>query len=177
MLKISETIVVEGKTDLVKIKQLVDANIITTNGSECSNETINLIKKINSKSGVILFFDPDYVGEQIRKKIANHVPNCKHAFITSNISQKKMNKKNGVAEASDQDILSALKKFVCFSNPAQSISLFEFNNLNINSVKKRLFICEFLNISYCNNKQLLKRLQMMGISIEQLKSILEKYEN
>ena len=44
-----------------------------------------------------------------------------------------MNKKNGVAEASDQDILSALKKFVCFSNPTQSISLFEFNNLNINS--------------------------------------------
>ena len=177
MLKINETIVVEGKSDLSKIKQIVDANVIITNGSECSKTTIDLIKKANDNNGVILLFDPDYVGEQIRKKILYHIPNCKNAFINKEDVQKNKLNKIGVAEASNEAILFALKNYVSFNQKNKSISLFEFNKLNINSKQKRLFICNFLKISYCNNKQLLKRLQMIGISQKELHDILINYEN
>lgn len=168
---IKETIVVEGKTDLDKIKKLFNANIITTNGSDCTNKTINIIKKCNENNGVILFLDPDYVGEQIRKKITSIIPNVQHAFVNSKfIDSNRL--KNGIAEMDDQVIIDALNNVVTFSKNEESITLNEFNSLQINSKEIRLNICNQLNISYCNNKQLLKRLNMLNINLEQLNKII-----
>ena len=38
------------------------------------------IKAAQKRRGVIIFTDPDFAGEKIRKKIAAEVPGCKHAF-------------------------------------------------------------------------------------------------
>ena len=45
-MKIKEVIVVEGKSDYTLLKSFLDAEIITTNGSEISRETLNLEKFI-----------------------------------------------------------------------------------------------------------------------------------
>lgn len=173
---IKETIVVEGKTDLNKIKRLFNANVITTNGSDCTSKTINIIKKCNEKNGVILFLDPDYVGEQIRKKISNQIPNAKHAFIDSKFIN--VNKpKNGIAEMSDQIIINALNNVITLYTENNSISLNEFNSFQINSKNKRINICNNLNISYCNNKQLFRRLNMLGINAKQLEQIINNANN
>ena len=39
------------------------------------------IKAAQKRRGVIIFTDPDFAGEKIRKKIAQEVPGCKHAFL------------------------------------------------------------------------------------------------
>ena len=59
-MKIKEVIVVEGKSDLIFLKSFLDAEIIITNGSEISKETLDLIKKANETTGVIVLTDPDY---------------------------------------------------------------------------------------------------------------------
>ena len=68
-MKIKEVIVVEGKNDTLKIKQAVDADTIETNGSAINEETIDMIRHAQRKRGVIIFTNPDYPGEKIRKTI------------------------------------------------------------------------------------------------------------
>ena len=69
MITIKEVIVVEGKTDVATLSNIIKAEFIITNGFEISEETIELIEKVNKTKGVILFLDPDGPGEKIRMKI------------------------------------------------------------------------------------------------------------
>lgn len=79
-MKIKEIIVVEGKDDTVAIKRAVDGDTIETNGSAIGDHVIERVKLAQQKRGVIIFTDPDYPGERIRKIISDKVPGCKHAF-------------------------------------------------------------------------------------------------
>lgn len=174
--KINETIVVEGKTDATKILNLYDVNIITTNGSECNLETLSIIKQASESSGVILFLDPDFVGEQIRKKITNFIPNLKQAFIYKS-DIKAGSKKIGIAEANDEAIINALKNIVTFKTTNKSLSLNEYDKLNLNSKAKRLMLCRHYKISYCNNKQLFKRFNMMNLTYFDLVKVINNENN
>ena len=73
IMKIKEFIVVEGKDDTTAIKRAVDADTIETNGSAINQETIEKIKRAQETRGVIIFTDPDFPGEKIRKTIAEKV--------------------------------------------------------------------------------------------------------
>ena len=88
MVTINEVIVVEGKSDVVTLSNIIKAEYIITNGFEISDETIELIKKVNETRGIILFLDPDGPGEKIRMKIMNKVPNLKHAFVNPKHAKK-----------------------------------------------------------------------------------------
>src|SRR5699024_3816791 len=63
------------------------------------------------KRGVIIFTDPDYPGERIRRSIDEHVPGCKHAFLTQNEAKdsKSENYKLGIETASAEIIKEALR--------------------------------------------------------------------
>lgn len=78
---IHEFIVVEGRDDTTAINRSVIADTIETNGSALSQETIEKIRHAQELRGVIIFTDPDFPGEKIRKQIDSAVPGCKHAFI------------------------------------------------------------------------------------------------
>ena len=65
---IKEVIVVEGVNDTKRLKSFFGVDTIETHGLGLKKETIELIKKINDKRGVILFLDPDTPGEKIRNK-------------------------------------------------------------------------------------------------------------
>ena len=63
----NEVLVVEGKNDKARILAIFPhLNVITTNGSEISGETLDMIEELSKKYEVILFLDPDYPGERIR---------------------------------------------------------------------------------------------------------------
>lgn len=79
-MKIKEVIVVEGRDDTVRIKLAVDADTIETNGSALNQHTLEQIKHAKEKRGVIVFTDPDYPGERLRRLIDAYIPGCKHAF-------------------------------------------------------------------------------------------------
>ncbi len=111
MKKIKEVIVVEGKDDTKRIQRAVDADTIETRGSAIPDETLDLIKKVAETRGIIVFTNPDFSGEKIRKTISAEVPNAKHAFITK--KQGVPNRSDGslgVEHASIESIREALSK-------------------------------------------------------------------
>lgn len=119
MLKIKEAIIVEGVYDENKIKQLVDATVITTNGFRIykDKKKIELIRRFAATTGIIIFTDSDRAGFQIRNYVKNLVgnKNVKHAYIPD-IKGKERRKANpskegflGVEGVSDGIIVDALK--------------------------------------------------------------------
>lgn len=170
---IKEIIVVEGKTDTLKLKSLF-SNIKTfeTNGQSIDQKKINLLKIINQESGIICFLDPDGPGKLIRQKIINFIPNCKHAFIEKKDIPKN-SKKFGLAEANNEAIIQALMDVVTFDNSHQSISWIEYLNLNLSNKAIRLVVCNKLKINYYNHKQLFKIFNYMHKNYEDIDSILK----
>ena len=77
-----DIIVVEGTHDEIKVKAAYpNAECVITNGSEISNETIELIKELAKTHRIIIFTDPDSPGERIRSIITNEIPSASQAFL------------------------------------------------------------------------------------------------
>lgn len=167
---ISEVVIVEGKTDTAKLKSIFNVSTIETNGLSLSNKKINEIISISKKRGIILFLDPDLPGEKIRKKLMESLPEAKQCFIEK--SDIKKGKKIGVAEASVESIIKAFENVTKFNKENKSIEWNDYIDLDLNSKDKRIFLCRKLNISYCNHKQLYKRLNMLNITYAEVLNIL-----
>lgn len=84
-IKIDKVIVVEGKYDKIKLSEIVDAIIITTNGFEIftNKEKQKLIRMLSKKSGIIVLTDSDVAGFRIRRFINSIVDTdtVYHAYI------------------------------------------------------------------------------------------------
>ena len=170
MLKSNSIIIVEGKTDTIKLKSIFpNIRTIETNGFAINQEIINLIKKSLETNDVICFLDPDGPGKKIRDIIIKNIPNLKHAFIDRKLIN---NKKIGVAEANDQDIINSLSNLLTFNNLNNSLTWNEYLDLNLNSKLKRKIICDYYNIPLYNHKQLFNILNMLNTSYDNLKKII-----
>ena len=170
---IKEAIVVEGYHDELRIKNIYpEAFVITTNGSEISNETIELIKKTNEIRGVILFLDPDYPGRRITAIIKEKVPNIKVAYLKKELAISKNKKKVGVEHATDEDIINSLNDVVTFKeNFVRMYSLSDLIDLGLsgpNTRDKRKNLCNKLGIPVCNAKTLLEILNNLNILRDEL---------
>ena len=167
MNKIKEIIVVEGKSDTQVLKKLFDCETIETGGLGLSERTLEYIKEANEKRGIIILTDPDYPGMKIRQMICEAVPDCKHAFVDKKdaIGEKKL----GIAEAKEEAIISALENVVTFDEHKESITWQEYLELEIiGNKERRLKIYDLFHLGYGNNKTLFKRLNMVGITQEEI---------
>lgn len=163
-------VVVEGKNDANKIKSIFpDVNVIITNGSEINKQTIKDIYKASLVDEVVLCLDPDGPGEKIRRKIIEKVENVSQVFANKYKAISKNKKKVGIEHMSKEDIVNMFEdiKMIKHNNEITYIQLYELGFMT--SKQKRISLCEKLGISYCNGKQLLKRLNMFGISMEEIK--------
>ncbi|MGX7023924.1 ribonuclease M5 [Vagococcus hydrophili] len=187
-IRIEEIIVVEGKSDTKRIQQVVDADTIETNGSALSQETLQKIEHAEKVRGVIVFTDPDFSGEKIRKQIAEIVPTAKHAFISRKKGEpQKKGNSLGVEHASNETIIDALKNVSTptvelFESEIETEDLIRFGLIAGPHAKvRRELLGEKLNIGYTNGKQLKKRLKMFHIEKEiftkAMKEILEGEKN
>lgn len=187
-LKISEVIVVEGKDDTKRLMQFVEADTIETNGSALSDETLDKIQHAQEIRGVIVFTDPDFPGEKIRKQIMEVVPQAKHAFIPREKgTPKKKGRSLGVEHANKQTIIEALKGVStpvthAFESEITQDDLIRFGLIAGDGAKKRREILgDKLTIGYTNGKQLKKRLRIFEISKERflqaMTEILEEEKN
>ncbi len=168
---ISEIVVVEGKTDSVKLQQLFNVDTIITNGSAINHETISLIKQLAIGRGVILFLDPDGPGEKIRKTIISAVGETKQCFLKKS-DMIKSKHKIGVAEAKDEAIIKAFDNVVTFKNDiAITLSWEDYLRLDLNTRVKRTLLTKQLHISECNHKQLFKRLNMLSLDYASIKKL------
>ena len=177
IMKIKELIVVEGKTDLIFLKSFLDADIVITNGSEVSHETLEFIKEANKRQGVIILTDPDYPGLRIRNIVSEYIGECKHAYIEKKKAIK--GKKVGIAETSKKDIIDALNNVVTYSKKngkvVKEVDLYELGLFGNNDSKaKRNKVCEYYHLGWCNAKTFLKRINMFGLSLKDIKDVLEK---
>ncbi len=162
-------VVVEGKNDKNKILSVFkDAFVVITNGSEISDETIQTIKSLNATNKIVLCLDPDGPGEKIRKKILENIPNCYNVYADKNKAISNNKKKVGIEHMTKQDIL-ALFDNVYESNYEGKITYMDLYKLGLmESKQKRTKLCEKLHIGYCNAKQLVKRVNMLNISLERI---------
>lgn len=175
-MKIKELIVVEGKTDLIFLKSFLDADIVITNGSEISKNTLDFIKEANEKQGVIILTDPDYPGLRIRNIITNYIGDCKHAYVEKSKAIK--GKKVGIAETKKEDILEALKNVVTYKKNNQKLvsesDLYDLGLLGkTDSKSKREKVCDYYHLGWCNAKTFLKRVNMFGLTIKEIKEVIE----
>ena len=182
MKKIKEVIVVEGKDDTAQIKRSVNADTVETNGSAVPQSTLKLIKELAKQRGIIIFTDPDFSGERIRRIVSRAVPNAKHAFITPKQGIPKHRTGSlGVEHASPKVIRHALARaYPSRVNAKPQISKALLVDVNLiggpGSKLRRRKLCLLLNIGYVNGKQLPKRLRMFGISKHRFQLAVQKLD-
>ncbi|EKK20125.1 Ribonuclease M5 [Fructilactobacillus florum 8D] len=169
MKRIKEVIVVEGKSDTKQIQRAVDADTIETRGSAISDETLALIDQLAQTRGVIVFTDPDFSGEKIRRIIAREVPEAKQAFIQKQDALPTQRHGSvGVEHASLDAIRSALASVYTESKQNQTVisrhDLIQARLVGTQQARqRRLRLGELLQLGYVNGKQLERRLRMFGI--------------
>lgn len=167
MKKIKEIVVVEGKTDTALLKELFEVDTIETHGLALDQQTLELIQEASKSRGIIVLTDPDFPGKKIRDQIQAVVPNCQHAFVAKRDARGK--KKLGIAEANKEAVIEALENVVSFDVNRESITWSEFVALDIiGNKQRRLMVYEAFNLGYGNVKTLFKRLNMVGITKEQV---------
>ena len=176
---IKEVIVVEGKDDIQAVKSAVDAEVIATHGFGYGDKFLRELKTIADRKGVIILTDPDFAGEQIRRRISKDLKNCKHAFLP----QGKAFKKNdiGIENAKGEDIIEALKKARPIMEEKREIfkkqDLIDLGFIGgENSRNLREKMGDYLGIGYCNSKQFLNRLNHFAITKEEFLKGLEIME-
>ena len=174
-------IVVEGLHDKIKVESVYpNANIVITNGSEISDDTIKLLQALNKTNQIIIFTDPDSPGERIRNEIAKEIPSSYHAFLRKKDSISKNGKKVGIEHASKECIIESLSQIYSNHQEKDTITLADIYELGLmgmpNSGALRERIADELNIGRPNAKTFLKRVNMLQIKKEVLKSLCQKLE-
>jgi ribonuclease M5 len=176
--KIKEIIVVEGKNDTFAIRKAVDADTIETNGSAIDEVILAQIQRAQKTRGVIVFTDPDYAGERIRKIISRAIPGVKHAFLTQEKAKGK--RKIGIEHASSEDIRSALEK-VRTIDVLEDVDVIEWEEYvelgfvgHSDSSQFRKQVAEQLCIGYANAKQFFRRLHALQVTREELYEAIQR---
>ncbi|KRN59266.1 ribonuclease M5 [Limosilactobacillus secaliphilus] len=169
MKKIKEVIVVEGKDDTKQIAKAVNADTYETNGSALSMADIEQLKKLQASRGLIVFTDPDFNGERVRKLISQHIPGVKHAFIRRDQGvPDEAHGSLGVEHAAPAVIKAALAHV--YTEEEQASDRFSRHDLaqagllsGAGARARREQLGQILGIGYGNGKQLLRRLNLFRI--------------
>ena len=174
---IKEVVVVEGYHDLAKLKEIFPhIDCVITNGSEISKETLQELRKLNEIRGLILFLDPDYQGERIRRMINDYVGETKHAFLKKEDCINKRRNKVGIEHAKSYLIKEALENTYSMITNKDNIVLTDLYHYKLighsDAKKRRKILCEELGIGLSNGKTLLKKLNMFGINTLQIEQII-----
>ena len=173
-----QIIIVEGRSDTQKLQNVFgDIKTIETGGSSISHEVIEQIKSLSDQE-LVVFTDPDFQGERIRKIITEIAPNVQHAFLTKDQAKPDNKGKLGIEHANFADIKSALENSLTPIQNSNEIKIDYLRELGLidetDSFTKRQKIANKLGIGQVNGKQFLKRLNLFNISSKRLKDEVEK---
>lgn len=164
MIKLKQAVIVEGKYDKIKLKSIIDAPIITTDGFGIfkNREKMALIKSLAQKRGIIIMTDSDSAGFMIRKKICGSVNSGRilNVYIPDIFGKERRKThsskegKLGVEGVPKDVILTALKRAGVTSTESvksggeiTKADLFELGlSGRPNSAQKRLALLKSLNL-------------------------------
>ena len=174
---IREVIVVEGKNDTERLRLFFDADTIETHGLGLNKETIEYIRDINERRGVILFLDPDVPGEKIRNRLNREIPGLKNAFVMKEDARTK--KKVGIEHASKEVLSEALDNLLTYGEVKESLSEEDFYLLGLKGEKdssvKRELVSKHFHIGRCNASTMFRRLNMLGITREEIDKVVGQH--
>lgn len=164
MIKLSQAVIVEGKYDKIRLENIIDATIITTNGFGVfkDKDKCNLIKLLAEKCGIIILTDSDYAGQMIRKHIEKIVPKEQFTSVYLPTILGKEKRKIapsaqgvlGVEGTDDSVILEALTRVGITGEKTEKtgrkITKTDLFNVGVSGVvgskEKRASLCLFLNL-------------------------------
>lgn len=180
MKKIKEVIVVEGKDDTKQIAKAVNADTFETNGSALSSSDLKQLAELQKTRGLIVFTDPDFNGERLRKMISQTVPGVKHAFIRRDQGvPDEAHGSLGVEHANPAVIKAALEHvYTQETEPEVAITPAMMRQAGLvggnNARTRRERLGQLLGIGYGNAKQMSKRLNMFRVSAQRFETAIEK---
>lgn len=127
MIKLDKAVIVEGKYDVIKLSNIIDALIIKTDGFGIfkDKEKQKLLRRLADEKGIIVMTDSDSAGFLIRNFLSSSIPADKitHVYIPDLYGKEKRKTapskegKLGVEGISEEIIIDALKKAgVVYSN-------------------------------------------------------------
>lgn len=176
-MKIQEIIVVEGRDDTTAVTRALQCDTIETHGFGISKQTWKLIEKAYNERGIIIFTDPDYSGEEIRRKLTEKFPNAKHAYLSR--KDAKSGNDIGIENADDKSILEALKKAKAVT--VEKNDIFSSKDLQMaglaggtGSKELRQEVGKILGIGYGNSNGFLKKLNAFSITREDFENAVKK---
>ncbi len=173
-------VVVEGKDDTIRLKQYFPGiETVETNGSAVSSEVLAQLKVLAQTREIIIFTDPDFNGERIRRIVSRAVPTAKQAFISRKEGEpQKRGHSLGVEHASKAALLRALGDLHEVETANSDLTISDYRRLGLagNSSAKHLreAVGIKLSVGYGNAKTFFKRLQMFGISQAQLAAAIKE---
>ncbi len=178
-----EIIVVEGRDDTKRLIEVYGPNIktIETNGSAVSRKVIQQLIALANQFEIIVFTDPDFQGERIRRIVTAAVPNAKQAYLSQGQAHSKHEGKSlGVEHASDLAIRNAIAMVsgAHESKDIQQIPMSQLMSLKLmghpNAKEYRQQVAQAFHLGYFNAKQLQKKLQQYEISYEELEAFMKE---
>jgi ribonuclease M5 len=175
-------VVVEGKDDTIRLKQFFPGiETVETNGSAVSPAVLEELKALSKKREIIVFTDPDFNGERIRRLVTQAVPTAKQAFITRKEGEPAKKGSLGVEHASKAALERALSDLHAVSAAPEQISFALFRQLGLaagpGSRKLREAVGDYLSLGYGNAKTFWARLNTFGISAAELKQAVEEVQH
>lgn len=174
---IKEVIVVEGRDDLIAVKNALDCEVVVTHGFGFGEKLLDELVELHKRNGLIILTDPDYAGTMIRKKITERIPGAKQAFIEQKSAIK--NGDIGVENASGKEIRRAIEKARPeVHSPTELYTRNDLEKLGLmggsSSSRKRDYLTELLKIGHANGKQLHKKLNAFQVSREEFVQAMDK---
>lgn len=184
-LRIKEAVIVEGRDDSINVLRALDCLTIETHGFGIKKETTALIEKAYNEIGIIILTDPDYSGEEIRRKLAERFPDALHAYISRADATKKGD--IGVENASPEAIKYAItkarkdKKERDINDNSFMFTIETLENAGLSSgdgaKARRETLGKLLGIGYGNTKSFLNKLNRFGITKEEFDETLSAIDN
>ena len=99
MLDIPQAIVVEGRYDAAKLRQIVNAPVFETSGFGVMNDKklLSLLRRVAQKRGLIILTDPDGAGFVIRNFLRGALPKDRvlHAYVPDIYGKERRKEKPG----------------------------------------------------------------------------------
>ncbi|MDI3256744.1 MAG: ribonuclease M5 [Kyrpidia sp.] len=168
--RVAEVVVVEGWRDKAAVDRAVRADVAVTGGTAVSPGLIGFLRRVSRERGVIVFTDPDPMGEWIRRRIAGKVPGCKHAFLSP--EEATDGRDVGIEHANPASIARALVavRTETLDRP-WAISWEEMIEAGLagsgGASDRRANVARRLGIGYGNAKAFWKRVNILGVAREE----------
>lgn len=181
--KFNAVVVVEGKDDTIRLKQFFPGiETMETNGAEVSSTMLEEVKQLSKKREIIIFTDPDFNGERIRRLVSRAVPTAKQAFITRKEGRPpKKGQSLGVEHASKEALTRALSDLHEVKPQKSDLSMKAYRELGLamgpNARKLREQVGNRLRLGYGNGKTFYHRLLTFGVSLAELKKAVKEVKD